>query len=70
MAKTWNTIIKELRLDKDLSQKQIAQIIGTTQQYYGQYELGKHQIPLDQLKKLCEFYNVSADYILFGENKE
>ena len=56
--------IRDLREDKDLKQKELATILGTTQQYYGQYEIGKRQLPIEHLKKLCIFYNVSADYIL------
>lgn len=61
--------IKDLREDKDLKQKDIAQILGTTQQYYGQYEIGKRQLPIEHLKKLCIFYNVTADYIIGLTNK-
>lgn len=57
-------ILKELRIDNDLTQEQVAQIIGTTQGYYSKYELGKVEIPLSRLKKLCLFYKVSADYVL------
>ena len=56
--------IKELRIDRDLKQAEVAQIIGTTQQYYGQYELEKRAIPAEQIAKLCKFYSVSADYVL------
>lgn len=56
--------IKELRIDRDLKQSEIATAIGTTQQYYGQYELGKRRIPADHIATLCKFYGVSADYIL------
>lgn len=58
------TKLKELRIDNDLTQKQAADILKTTQQYYGQYELGKRPLPAEHLKKLCEYYGVSADYIL------
>lgn len=56
--------LKELRIDRDLKQSEIATVIGTTQQYYGQYELGKRRIPADHIATLCRFYGVSADYIL------
>ena len=56
--------IKALRIDRDLTQQQIADYLGTRQEYYSKYELGKRQLPLHHLKALCEFYNVSADYIL------
>lgn len=53
-----------LRQDHDLSQKQVAEILGVAQTTYSQYELGKRQIPIDTLIKLCKFYNVSSDYVL------
>ena len=56
--------IKNLRIDHDKSQKQIAEILGTEQSYYAKYENGKRPLPIDRLKRLCEYYNVSADYIL------
>ena len=56
--------IKDLRTDKDLSQKEIADMLQCSQTYYSMYELGKRKLPIDKLQKLCMFYNVSADYIL------
>ncbi|MBR4122867.1 MAG: helix-turn-helix transcriptional regulator [Clostridia bacterium] len=56
--------LKELREDRDLTQQQIANILDCKQNTYQQYENEKRQIPLVALKKLCLFYNVSADYIL------
>ncbi len=57
-------ILRELREDNDYLQKQIAEEIHTSRSYYGQYERGLRPLPIDCLKKLCLFYNVSADYIL------
>ncbi len=56
--------IKELREDRDLSQKEIAKIIGTTQQQYSKIETGKADISGEKLIRLAKFYNVSVDYIL------
>lgn len=56
--------LKELRTDKDKSQEEIAKVLGTTQQYYGQYELEKRKVPIEHLATLCNYYGVSADYIL------
>lgn len=56
--------IRELREDHDLTQTDIAKIIGTSTQYYQKYEKGKHPLPITHLKTLCEYYGVSADYIL------
>lgn len=56
--------IRNIREDRDLNQTQIANILNTTQQQYGRYENGKRELPLRHLKTLCEYYNLSADYIL------
>lgn len=55
--------LKDLREDKDLNQAQVAEIIGTSQQYYGKYENGIRPIPFDRVITLAKFYNVSIDYI-------
>ncbi|MBQ8648962.1 MAG: helix-turn-helix transcriptional regulator, partial [Clostridia bacterium] len=49
---------------RDLYQKDIAEILGTTQSYYAQYENGHRPLPIGHLIKLCVFYGVSSDYIL------
>ncbi len=56
--------LRELREDRDFTQSDIAQLLNCKQNTYQQYESGKRQIPLGALIKLCEFYGVSADYIL------
>ena len=56
--------IREIREDKDLTQKQLAQILGTTQQTYSRYEKGEITIDIYSLVKLSEFYNTSVDYLL------
>ena len=56
--------IKNLRIDHDKSQREVAEYLGTEQSYYAKYENGKRPLPIDRLKKICELYNVSADYIL------
>lgn len=61
--------LKELREDNDLNQKQVADVIGTTFQYYSSYERGIRDLPLERAIKLAIFYNVSIDYIA-GLTKE
>lgn len=56
--------IKNLRIDADLSQKQIADLLKTSQSYYAKYENGHRPLPIDRLRELCLYYNVSADFIL------
>lgn len=62
--KSYVEIIRELREDRDLTQKDIANLLGTTQQVYSRYEKGENELPVRHLITLCKFYNVSADYIL------
>lgn len=57
-------VLKNLRIDHDKSQAEIAKLLNTTQTYYSKYELGKHPLPIQHLITLCKYYNVSADYIL------
>ncbi len=56
--------IRDLREDKDLTQSDVAKVLNTSQSYYAQYENKKRPLPIEHLKTLCEFYNISADYIL------
>ena len=56
--------IKETREDRDLKQTNIAKIINITQQQYQLYESGQRELPLHHLITLCEYYNLSADYLL------
>ena len=57
--------LKELREDKDLLQKDIANFLNIDQSNYSRYELEKINIPIDTLHKLANFYHTSTDYILY-----
>lgn len=65
----YNERIRELRENTGKTQTEIARILGTTQSYYSEYELGKRELPIKHLIKLCNYYKVSADYILGLKNK-
>ena len=56
--------LRDLREDKDLTQKEIANKFNVDQSNYSKYELEKIEIPLKLLKDLALFYNTSTDYIL------
>ena len=56
--------IRDLREDRDFTQKQLAKKLNCSQQVYSNYELGQRDIPTDILIKLSKIYNVSVDYIL------
>ena len=56
--------IRDLREDRDLKQRQIADYLNCSQQVYSNYELGQRDIPTDVLIRLADFYRVSIDYLL------
>ena len=57
--------LRELREDKDLLQKDIANFLNIDQSNYSRYELEKINIPIETLHKLADFYHTSVDYILY-----
>jgi len=56
--------IRDLREDRDLKQRQVAEFLNCSQQVYSNYELGQRDIPTDVLIRLADFYGVSVDYLL------
>jgi len=56
--------IRDLREDRDLKQRQLADFLNCSQQVYSNYELGQRDIPTDVLIRLSKFYDVSVDYLL------
>lgn len=56
--------IRNLREDRDLTQREIAAYLNCSQRVYSNYELGQRDIPTDILIRLSAFYNVSVDYLL------
>ncbi len=56
--------LKDLREDHDKLQKDIAELLGISQQYYSEYESGKRTIPIQHLITLAKYYNTSIDYIV------
>ncbi len=56
--------VRELRLAKSLSQEQLAEKIGLTKQAISQYERGERNPSMTVLDALCDFFNVSSDYLL------
>lgn len=57
-------LIRALREDNDIAQKTIASYLGTSQTMYSRYERGANELPIRHFIALCEYYNVSADYLL------
>ncbi|MBQ7740734.1 MAG: helix-turn-helix transcriptional regulator [Eubacterium sp.] len=56
--------LKDLREEREISQEKIAKILGVKQSAISKYETEKRDYKIEDLIKLCKFYNVSADYIL------
>lgn len=61
--------IRGLREDRDLSQTQVAKILGMSQTGYSKYETGENDIPTSILIKLALFYKTSIDYLLGQTNQ-
>ena len=60
--------MRELRTDKQMSMKQLAVAIGTTDAAISNWENGINEPKISYVIRLCEFFNVSADYLLGIEN--
>ena len=56
--------LRNLREDRDLTQREVAKIINKSQQGYSHIEEGRAELKIDDLKKLCAFYKVSSDYLI------
>ena len=62
--------IRDLREDRDLKQKQVADYLLCDQSLYSKYERGERPLPLGYADKLADFYGVSVDYLLGRTNVE
>ncbi len=60
--------LRDLREDRDLLQKDVADILGITQTVYSRYERGFQTIPVIHLLKLADYYETTTDYILGRTN--
>ena len=60
--------IRDLREDKDLTQRQLADYLLCDQSLYSKYERGERPLPLEYADKLADFYAVSVDYLLGRTN--
>jgi transcriptional regulator with XRE-family HTH domain len=62
--------IRDLREDRDLTQKELASILGMSQTGYSKYETGENDIPTAVLIKLADFYDTTIDYLLNRTDKK
>lgn len=56
--------IRDLREDSDKKQIELAKYLNVDQSTYSDYERGKINIPIEQLIRIADFYNVSLDYLV------
>lgn len=56
--------IKNVREDRDITQSQIGKLLNKSQQGYNHIEMGRAELKIDDLIRLCKFYNLSADYLI------
>ena len=61
--------LRDMRHDSDLTQQQIADILGIKQTVYSRYERGHQTIPLEHLLVLADYYKVSLDFLTGRTNK-
>lgn len=62
--------IEDLRVDSDLSQKQLSEILHISQRSYSHYETGTRGIPVEMLIRLADYYDTSIDYLVGRTNKK
>lgn len=60
----YRTRLKHVREDRDFTQAEIGRVICKSQQGYNHIEAGRAELKIDDLIRLCKFYNLSADYLI------
>ena len=60
----YRTRLRNVREDRDLTQAEIGELLNKSQQGYNHIETGRAELKIDDLVKLCRFYNLSADYLI------
>lgn len=63
--------IQDLRIDSDLSQKQLGEVLHISQRSYSHYETSSRGIPIEMLIRLADYYDTTIDYLVGRtDNKE
>lgn len=62
--------IQDLRIDSDLSQKQLGEVLHISQRSYSHYETGSRNIPIEMLIRLANYYETSIDYLVGRTDKK
>ena len=61
--------LRELRIENNKLQKEVAKYLNISRQYYSEYERGLRKLPTEVIIKLSKYYKVTTDYILGLKNK-
>ena len=64
MDMDYRSRLRHVREDRDFTQSKIGKILNKSQQGYNHIETGRAELKIDDLKLLCDFYNLSADYLI------
>ena len=56
--------IQDLRIDADMSQRELSEILHISQRSYSHYETGSRNIPIEMLIRLVNYYEISLDYLV------
>ena len=65
----YRTRLRNMREDRDLTQADVGKVLNKSQQGYNHIEAGRAELKIDDLVKLCQFYNLSADYMIGLSNE-
>ena len=60
----YRTRIKNVREDRDFTQSEIGKVLNKSQQGYNHIEAGRAELKIEDLIRLCQFYNLTADYLI------
>ena len=60
----YRTRLRNVREDRDLTQAEIGKLLHKSQQGYNHIEVGRAELKIEDLVKLCKFYDLSADYLI------
>ena len=60
----YRTRLRNVREDRDYTQSQIGKVLQKSQQGYNHIEAGRAELKIEDLIRLCKFYNLSADYLI------
>ena len=64
MLANYRERLRNLREDSDLTQAELGKLLNKSQQGYNHIEAGRAELKIDDLIKICKFYNLSSDYII------